>query len=92
MVIEAGVIQVCSKELIERPKMGFGVPIDRWLRKELRSWAEELLFDPALKSEGILNTTLIHHKWSEHLAETRNWQYPLWGVLMFLSWKKTWGF
>lgn len=80
------------KELIERPKMGFGVPIDRWLRKELRPWAEELLFDAGLKSEGILNTSLIHQRWTEHLAETRNWQYPLWGVLMFLSWKKTWGF
>lgn len=80
------------KALIERPKMGFGVPIDQWLRSELKPWAETLLFDSTLKSDGLLNAPLIHQRWSEHLAGTRNWQYPLWGVLMFLSWKKNWGF
>lgn len=80
------------KELIERPKMGFGIPIDRWLRTDLRAWAEELLYDNSLKSEGLLNTQLIHQRWTEHLSGTRNWQYPLWGVLMFLAWKKNWGF
>lgn len=80
------------KTLIERPKMGFGIPIDGWLRNELRVWAEELLFDASLKQEGILNLDLIHRTWNEHQSGARNWQYPIWGVLMFLAWKRKWKF
>lgn len=78
--------------LIERPKMGFGIPIEHWLRKELSSWAEDLLYDPALKSEQLLNLSIIHRRWQEHKMGKNNWHYSLWGVLMFLAWKKNWGF
>ncbi len=72
--------------LTERPKMGFGVPIDSWLRGPLREWADDLLDETRLKHEGFFYTTLIRQKWSEHLSGLRNWQYQLWNILMFQSW------
>ena len=74
------------KRLIERPKMGFGVPIDSWLRGPLKDWAENLLDAEKLDKQGLLNTEIIRKKWNEHLSGKRNWQYHLWGVLMFQSW------
>lgn len=73
-------------DLIDRPKTGFGIPIDGWLRGPLRPWAEDLL-DPAhLARTGLFRAEPVQAVWREHLAGRRNWQYLLWDVLMAVAW------
>jgi asparagine synthase (glutamine-hydrolysing) len=74
------------RELVERPKMGFGVPIDAWLRGPLRDWAEDLLNPHALARHGLVAAEPVAVKWREHLSGRRSWQYHIWDVLMLQAW------
>ncbi len=77
------------KELIERPKMGFGIPLHDWLRGPLRDWAEALLDESLLQQQGYFYPAPIRKMWKEHLSEVRNHQDSLWSILMFQSWLET---
>ena len=74
------------KVLIDRPKMGFGVPIEFWLKGPLGGWVEYMLNDRRLRQQGFFNTENIRQMWYEHRSGKQRWHYQLWCVLMFQAW------
>jgi asparagine synthase (glutamine-hydrolysing) len=74
------------KPLMDRPKMGFAIPLGTWLKKDLRPWAEELLSSSALEQTGYLSNKPIQRMWEQHLSGTHNWEYHLWDVLVLQHW------
>ena len=80
------------RHLFERPKQGFGVPIDSWLRGPLREWSEDLLSEQRLRRGGYFNPQAARDTWNAHLSGRRNLQYQLWGILNFEAWREQWGY
>jgi len=76
------------RELFERPKQGFAVPLAAWLKGPLREWAEDLLSAAALAESGLLAPETIRRKWVEHVEGRASWPYLLWDVLMFQAWHR----
>ncbi len=74
------------RQLVERPKMGFGIPLDSWLRGHMRDWADALLDPRRLRQEGFFNPEAIRQKWNDHVSGRGAWQYHLWDILMFQLW------
>lgn len=74
------------RTMIDRPKMGFAIPLHSWLRGPLRNWSESLLDEKRLEREGYFNTALVRLKWQEHLSGKRDWAFHLWDILMFQAW------
>jgi asparagine synthase (glutamine-hydrolysing) len=74
------------EHLIERPKMGFGIPLDVLLRGPLRDWAESLLDPATMRAQGLLDVAPIRAKWDDHIAGKKDWKYHLWAVLMLQAW------
>jgi asparagine synthase (glutamine-hydrolysing) len=74
--------------MINRPKMGFSVPVAKWLRGELKEWAEDLLASIDTHNDGMLQKELVQKTWSEHASGKRDHSHRLWTVLMYLSWRE----
>jgi asparagine synthase (glutamine-hydrolysing) len=76
------------RQLFDRPKAGFAVPVGEWIKGPLRPWAEELLDPRAMASEGYLDPAIVHKRWRQHLAGQRDSTPALWAVLMFQAWQR----
>lgn len=78
------------RELIDRPKTGFGIPVGDWFRGPLKSWAEDLLSPEVLARGGLIDPIPVRRAWTEHQSGHRDWTYRLWIILMFQAWVARW--
>jgi asparagine synthase (glutamine-hydrolysing) len=86
MIVRDILYRHVPKDLVDRPKAGFAVPVGEWLRGPLREWAEDLLASRALAFDGYINATAVREKWEAHVSGRRDATNSLWPVLMFQSW------
>ena len=87
-VLKEAVKPLLPKEIIERPKMGFGVPLDHWFRHELKDLAYDVLLSDSLRQRGSFHEDVIRRLLDEHTRGVRSWHYQLWNLLMFESWHR----
>jgi asparagine synthase (glutamine-hydrolysing) len=78
------------QEIVDRPKMGFGVPVEQWMRGELREWCEDLLSPETIRRQGYVDASMVGRMWHEYLDGETNWNYYLWDVLMLQAWLAEW--
>ena len=87
IILKNLLLNYIPEELFQRPKMGFGIPIDKWIREDLRDWAGDLLTKENIESSGFLSSKPILKQFAEHSSGKKEWHYHLWRVLMFLEWQ-----
>ena len=85
-IVRSLVYRHVPRKFMDRPKTGFGIPIDEWLRGPLRDWAQTLLSEKNIASSGYFDPKIVQQTWNEHLSGKRNRQAKLWPILMFESW------
>ena len=85
LILRGILYKYVPKELIERPKMGFGIPIHDWIRSDLKGWAYQMLFENS-KTDSYLPNDLIKKKWDDHQAQKNNNFYELWSVIQLNQW------
>lgn len=86
LILKKLLYRYLPQKIVDRPKKGFAVPIDAWMRNELRDWSENLINEKRLRDEGYFHPSCIRQKWDEHLSGRKNWHHHIWNVLMFQSW------
>jgi asparagine synthase (glutamine-hydrolysing) len=88
-LLKRAVRDLVPSQIIERRKMGFGVPIEHWFRHELREMAEDVLLGPTATNRGYFTTDMVRRLLSEHVSGVRSWHYPLWNLLILELWLRT---
>ena len=76
------------RELIERPKSGFAIPVGLWLRTSLKDWADDLLSEASISKQGFFHAANVRERWTQHISGSHNWEHFLWNILMFQCWYK----
>ena len=89
MLLRSLLQRYLPNHLYERPKQGFSIPLADWLRGPLKSWAEDLLSYESIGHDSHLDPKAVYHMWQSHL-NGRDFHYPLWNILMYLSWRNVW--
>jgi asparagine synthase (glutamine-hydrolysing) len=87
-ILKEAVKPLLPREIIERPKMGFGVPLEHWFRDELKELAHDVLLSDTLRQRGYFHEPVIRRLLDEHTRGVRSWHYQLWNLLMFESWHR----
>jgi asparagine synthase (glutamine-hydrolysing) len=87
-ILKEAVSPLLPREIIERPKMGFGVPLEHWFRHELKEMAYDVLLSDRLRQRGYFHEGVIRRLLDEHTSGARSWHYQLWNLLMFESWHR----